>query len=445
MHRLNSVICKDLADGYISEENKMNRNARLTRRKFLQLSALTGTGLIAVARGTTVSAAGASSFIDPTAVITGDVRIGNEDYIAPFTQISAKGNFFVEMKDRSNFQDNEVISADGKNLSMGERATVAHGATVLNSTLGKFTFVGFNSRIENATLEDGAFVAHGVRITGVTIPKDKFVPTGSVIDNAAQVASLPSVTQANIDFKNEVIEVNEEFAHGYGNMVKQRGADSVKRVGPSPLTTWNKRYIQPVLGAGVNIAQNVRIIGNVSLGANSSVGNKTSIRADEGNPIIIGDGAQIGEEVTFHALKHQTIGIGKNLKAGKHVVVHGTITLGDNVSLGDGAVVFNSTIGSNITIGKGALVVGVKLGDGANVPDGKVVTEQSVADSLAPANAKVTSAPLPAEGQTAGQLLPTTGGAFAGEREGVLAVSVLALLGAALLLAGAIAKRTTRA
>src|ERR671938_333989 len=116
------------------------------------------------------------------------------------------------MKDKTNFQDNELISADGKNLVVGERTSIAHGATILNSIIGNFAFVGFNSRIENAVLEDGAFVAHGVRITGVTIPKDKFVPSGMVITQASQIANLPSVTQANIDFKNDVIEVNEEFA-----------------------------------------------------------------------------------------------------------------------------------------------------------------------------------------------------------------------------------------
>jgi carbonic anhydrase/acetyltransferase-like protein (isoleucine patch superfamily) len=398
---------------------KFKRRTQMLLLTVMLLSGLMGS--VTVSAGGLAS--GGPSFVDPTAVVSGNFTIGSDDYVGPFTAISAKPGFSVQLKDKSNFQDNETISADTKNTVVGERAIVAHGAAVKDSNLGNFTFIGFNSVIENATLEEGAFIAHGVRISGVTIPKDKFVNSGMVINNASQVANLPTLTQANIDFKNEVIEVNEELAHGYDALLK-KSPDNVKGVDPSPSTSWAKANVKPQLGAGVKLATNVRVIGAVKLGANSSVGNSTAIRGDEGMPIVIGDGAQLGEQVTFHALKHQAIGIGQNLKAGKHVVFHGALTMGNNVTVGDNAIVFNSTIGSNITIGNNALVIGVKLPDGAKVPDGKILTDQKEADALAPAGAPVTSAPVPQESE----VLPASGVDSNGEW--LLVMVVLAVAGA---------------
>ena len=266
----------------------------------------------------------------------------------------------------------------------------------LNKRRQSRVFVGFNARVENAVIEDGAMVQHGAKVIGVTIPKDRVVPPGAVITNEAQTKDLPLVDEANITFKDDVVAVNTEFAEGYSEMVIELGPASVLGVGPNPMTSWNPKHITPRLGKNVTVAKDARVIGNIALGDGSTVGSQTSIRGDEGSPILIGNGAKIGNNVTFHALENQTVGIGDELSVGNHVVFHGGLTIGNQVSVGDNAILFKSTIGSRISIGKNAIVIGVNLADGAVVPDGALVLDQATADKLAPAGAKLTSAAVPA-------------------------------------------------
>jgi carbonic anhydrase/acetyltransferase-like protein (isoleucine patch superfamily) len=132
----------------------------------------------------------------------------------------------------------------------------------------------------------------------------------------------------------------------------------------------------------VQLDEFVRLVGDVRLGRNSVVGERTAIRADEGSPIIIGENAHIEDRVTFHALKGTSIRIGKNLNTDDNVVFHGPLEVGDKLTIEDDAVLFRSKVGNNVTIGTGALVVGVTLRDGVQVPEGAAITTQEQADAL---------------------------------------------------------------
>jgi carbon dioxide concentrating mechanism protein CcmM len=324
------------------------------------------------------------NFVDPTARLIGEIALGEQDYIGPYVKMEAAEGFSVQLSSQDNLQDSVRISATTRTVFVGERTSIAHGAQVINAIVGNFVFVGFNALVEDAVLEDGVMVQHGARVVGVTIPRDRVVPPGAAIDSPSQVEGLPRVAEAGVEFKHEVVAVNREFADGYAEMVLELGEAGVKRVGPNPRTTWTAEHVAPILEHGVNLAQDVRLIGSVQLGSKSSVGSRTSIRADEGIPIVIGSGAWIGSRVTFHALKEQAIRIGAGLAAGDGAVLHGALTLGDRVSVGSDAVVFKSVVGSQVHIGKGAIVVGVRLADGACVPEGARVLDQAAADKFAP-------------------------------------------------------------
>ncbi len=66
----------------------------------------------------------------------------------------------------------------------------------------------------------------------------------------------------------------------------------------------------------------------------------------------------------------------------RSIVFHGPLEVGDNLTIGDDAVLFRSKVGNNVTIGTGALVVDVTLRDGVQVPEGAVITTQEQADAL---------------------------------------------------------------
>lgn len=181
--------------------------------------------------------------------------------------------------------------------------------------------------------------------------------------------------------------VNEEFAEAYPALYEEKGFAAVSGVSVNRKTSWNPS-VAPTIGVGSVVQELARITGDVRIGAGSEIGRRTAIRADEGTPIVIGANAEIEDRVTFHALKGTSITIGENLKTGNSIVFHGPLSVGDNLTIGEDAVLFRAVVGNNVTIGEGALVIGpagdppMKLRDGAMVPAGAIVSSQAQADAL---------------------------------------------------------------
>lgn len=333
------------------------------------------------------------SFMSPLTEVFGEVSVGESVFIASNTIVRADPDTRICIGSETNLQDNILflalrgtaspISACGTRASSThERVSIAHQAVIINSVIGNFTFVGFRSRIENAVLEDGAFVLHGATVANVRIPKDRIVPIGAVIKTQKDADALPLKTDAHSKFQKDVLHVNHEFAEQYGAQYTEQGFDMVTGVSAAPKTSFNPKQVKPTLGANVTLSEFTRIVGDVRIGNNSSVGRRTSIRADEGTPIIIGENAQIDDRVTFHALEHTSLSIGKNLKTGHNVVFHGPLVAGDNLNIATNAILFRSTVGNNVTIGERAIVVDVTLRDGVKVPDDAIITSQDKADAL---------------------------------------------------------------
>ncbi len=78
---------------------------------------------------------------------------------------------------------------------------------------------------------------------------------------------------------------------------------------------------------------------------------RSTIRADDGTPIAIGEGARIDDRVTLHALAGTDVRIGDNLTLGDDAVLHGPLQMEDNVAVVDDAVVFRMVVGNNVDIG----------------------------------------------------------------------------------------------
>ncbi len=334
-----------------------------------------------------------SSFISPLVELFGNVAVGKRVFVASNTVLRADPDTHICIGNETNLQDNILFiarrrtpsptSACGRrSSSTGNQVSIAHQASIENSKIGNFTFIGFHAQLQNTVLEDGAFVLHGAKLANVRIGRNRLVPIGAVITTQAQADALPLKTTDNAEFQREVLEVNEEFAEHYGELYRSQGFDAVTGISPAPRTSWNPKPVRPTLGQNVRIDPFVRIVGDVRLGRNSVVGQRTSIRADEGSPIIIGENAAIEDRVTFHALKGTSIRIGRNLNTDDNVVFHGPLEVGNNLAIADDAVLFRSQVGDNVTIGTGAIVVGVTLRDGSKVPPQAVITAQKQADAL---------------------------------------------------------------
>jgi carbonic anhydrase/acetyltransferase-like protein (isoleucine patch superfamily) len=95
------------------------------------------------------------------------------------------------------------------------------------------------------------------------------------------------------------------------------------------------------------------VVGDVSIGDNSSVWAFAAVRGDEGK-----------------------IRIGRNVSIQEHCVIHGeNAEIGDNVTVGHSAVVHGAKIGSNVLIGIGAIILDeAEIGEWVIVGAGAVVT-----------------------------------------------------------------------
>ena len=334
-----------------------------------------------------------SSFISPLVELFGDVSIGKKVFVASNTTLRADPSTQLCIGNETNLQDNILFlalrnlpapaSACGKRASnTGERVSIAHQAKIKNSSLGNFTFIGFRADLNNVVLEEGAFVLHGAKLANVRIGKDRLVPIAAVITTQAQADALPLKTEASAAFQREVLEVNEEFAEHYSELYERDGFDAVTGATAAPKTSWSPKPVKPTLGQNVQLEEFARLVGDVRLGQNSVVGRRTSIRADEGSPIVIGDNAAIEDRVTFHALKGTSIRIGNGLNTDDNVVFHGPLEVGNNLTIEDDAILFRSKVGNDVTIGTAAIVVDVTLPDNTKVPDGAVIITQKQADAL---------------------------------------------------------------
>ncbi len=120
----------------------------------------------------------ASAFIDETALVIGDVTVGEEASLWPM--VVARGDVHsITIGARTNIQDGSIlhVTADneynpgGSALVVGDDVTVGHGAILHACTIGDFSLVGMGATLlDGAIIEDhvmvgaGALVAPGKRL-----------------------------------------------------------------------------------------------------------------------------------------------------------------------------------------------------------------------------------------------------------------------------------------
>ena len=115
------------------------------------------------------------------------------------------------------------------------------------------------------------------------------------------------------------------------------------------------------------IAPDANVIGNVILHSGASVWFGSTLRGDN-EPIVIGEGSNVQENVVIHTDMGCPLTIGRNCTIGHKAMLHGC-TIGDNSLVGMGATILNNAvIGKNCLIGAGALVT-----EGKVIPDNSMV------------------------------------------------------------------------
>ncbi len=341
-----------------------------------------------------------NTFIDPTVqfIHPSNVEIGGAVLIAPFVFLDAT-NGPITIGEDSDLQDNVRIVSSGDGVRIGDRVIIAHGASVLGSAqIGKAgglpAFVGFNSIVDGAVLEEDSMVLHLAKVApGITIHSGTAVKSGKFIQTQAEaddpsLGKITPVTPALRDFMAAVLHVNVQLAEGYDQLYFEGGILALLGINLNPATDFNPVETLPTIGSSGSEAVTSfrnRIIGNVTLAnslaqLNLVMGNRDSIRADEGSPFVFGTISQMGDRFTAHALEGTGIFAGSNNQFGFHSIIHGgedtstgtstqSTTLGSNIIVGDWSVVFRATIQDGVTLGSYCFIDNTTITAGSVIPD----------------------------------------------------------------------------
>jgi len=131
----------------------------------------------------------ASAFVAPTAVLIGDVEVGEESSIW-FGVVIRGDNGPIRIGSRTSVQDNSVIHVSlGHQTIVGDDCTVGHSVTM-----------------EDCTIEHGALIgSNAVVLNGATVGTRSLIAAGSVVSANATIppeslcAGVPAVVKRHLD------------------------------------------------------------------------------------------------------------------------------------------------------------------------------------------------------------------------------------------------------
>ena len=171
-------------------------------------------------------------------------------------------------------------------------------------------------------------------------------------------------------------------------------------VGKNVLTDFSSKVCDPVIDPTAYVHPLAAVIGNVILGKNVMVSPLASVRGDEGQPLFVGDNANVQDGVVIHALETEMNGqtieknlyevegkkyaayVGSRVSLAHQVQIHGPAVVLDDTFVGMKSLVFKSFVGRNCVIEPGCILMGVTVADGRYVPAGSVIKTQEQADKL---------------------------------------------------------------
>jgi carbonic anhydrase/acetyltransferase-like protein (isoleucine patch superfamily) len=140
----------------------------------------------------------ASAYVDPAAVIIGDVVIGEDSSVWPCTVIRGDVHY-IRIGARTNIQDGSVchVMRDEWPLILGDDVTVGHSVTLHGCTIESHCLIGMGAIILNGvTVGVGSIIAAGTLLTERTA-----IPAGSLVMGSPGKVKrlLTGIDQASID------------------------------------------------------------------------------------------------------------------------------------------------------------------------------------------------------------------------------------------------------
>ena len=155
----------------------------------------------------------ASAYIDPAAVIIGDVVIGEDSSVWPSSVVRGDVHY-IRIGARTNVQDGCVLHVmrDEYPLILGDDVTVGHSVTLHVCTIESRCMIGMGAVILNGvTVGSGSIVAAGTLLVERTV-----VPPGSLV-----MGSPGKVRRALSEIDKASIDAYAKRYVGYKNIYRE--------------------------------------------------------------------------------------------------------------------------------------------------------------------------------------------------------------------------------
>ena len=167
-----------------------------------------------------------SAFVHQQAAVIGRVLLGDHVHIAAGSSVRADEGAPFFIGDNTNIQDGVVlhalkdkyvhVGAERWAIFVGRNVSIAHDALVHGPCyVGDETFIGFKAVVHDSIVGSRCFIGIGAVVVGVEIPDGRFVPHGRIIDTQDAVKALPLISEKQIEFNEDVVEVNRGLAAAY--------------------------------------------------------------------------------------------------------------------------------------------------------------------------------------------------------------------------------------
>jgi len=156
-------------------------------------------------------------FVDPTAVVIGDVEIGSGSSVWPITVI--RGDIHrIRIGKRSSVQDGSVLhvthagpyNPDGYPLIIGDEVTIGHKVMLHGCTIGNRILIGMG-----AIVMDGTVVGDEVIIgAGTLVPPGKVLESGYLY-MGSPVRQVRPLTEKELDYFRYAAQRYVDMAAAY--------------------------------------------------------------------------------------------------------------------------------------------------------------------------------------------------------------------------------------
>jgi len=157
-------------------------------------------------------ALGARVLVDPSAVVVGDVEIGDDSSVWPMSVV--RGDMHrIRIGSRTSVQDSCVLhithagpfNPDGFPLTIGDDCTIGHRVVLHGCTVGNRVLIGMGAIVmDGAIIEDEVIVA-----ANALVPPGRRLPSGYLYVGSPATKTRP-ITDSEREF----------FTYGAGNYVR---------------------------------------------------------------------------------------------------------------------------------------------------------------------------------------------------------------------------------